>query len=129
VAAARAAFKPGSPWRSMDASARGKLILKVNTLNSVYVYLNNTNYLRRCYFQLADLMERDIHYLSSLETLDNGKPFGDSMFSTTLSIANLRYYAGWADKIHGATIPVRNTNYISLIPGSANSKIQVEWKG
>ena len=30
VLAARAAFKTGSPWRSMDASARGKLIQKVN---------------------------------------------------------------------------------------------------
>jgi len=83
VAAAKAAFKPGSAWRSMDASARGQLINK-----------------------FADLMERDLDQLSSLETLDNGKPYSNSVFSTVVSIKNLRYYAGWADKIHGDTIPV-----------------------
>lgn len=29
VAAAKAAFKIGSPWRKLDASARGKLLNKV----------------------------------------------------------------------------------------------------
>ena len=39
VAAAKEAFKLGSPWRTMDASNRGKLL-----------------------FKLADLVERDIDY-------------------------------------------------------------------
>merc|ERR1719348_55706 len=55
VKAAREAFKLGSAWRTMDASARGNLLYK-----------------------LADLLERDRLYLASLETLDNGKPFNDS---------------------------------------------------
>ncbi|EDV98943.1 aldehyde dehydrogenase, mitochondrial [Drosophila grimshawi] len=84
VNAARQAFKWGSPWRRMDASDRGRLI-----------------------YRLADLMERDQVYLSSLETLDNGKPYTMS-YSVDLPVAikNLRYFAGWADKNHGKTIPM-----------------------
>lgn len=42
-----------------------------------------------------------------METLDNGKPFTDSYnIDLPLSIACLRYYAGWADKNHGKVIPM-----------------------
>jgi len=84
VKAAREAFKLDSPWRRMDATQRGRLLYK-----------------------LADLMERDRTYLASLETLDNGKPYTDSYAADLhLSIECYRYYAGWADKIHGKVIPV-----------------------
>ncbi|XP_033199527.2 aldehyde dehydrogenase [Bombus vancouverensis nearcticus] len=84
VNAANKAFKLGSPWRTMDASERG-------------VLLNN----------LADLMQRNHAYLASLETLDNGKPYSTAYeFDIPGAIATLRYYAGWADKNHGKTIPV-----------------------
>ncbi|XP_026470148.1 retinal dehydrogenase 2-like [Ctenocephalides felis] len=82
VAAARKAFHQNSEWRTMDASARGKLIYK-----------------------LANLIERDIEYLSNLESLDNGKPYGDSVFDMNCAIDTFKYYAGWCDKIHGNTIP------------------------
>ncbi|EDV33005.1 uncharacterized protein Dana_GF22728 [Drosophila ananassae] len=83
VKAARDAFKLGSPWRRMDASDRGRLITR-----------------------LADLLERDRVYLASLETLDNGKPYFMSYNADVpLSYKNLRYFGGWADKIHGQTIP------------------------
>nr|AVR59242.1 aldehyde dehydrogenase 1 [Platynereis dumerilii] len=83
VEAARKAMEFGSQWRTMDASERGKLIGK-----------------------LADLLERDIDYVVSLETLDNGKPFSASKDDLEHSATVLRYYAGWADKICGKTIPV-----------------------
>jgi aldehyde dehydrogenase (NAD+) len=88
VAAAKAAFEIGSPWRTMDATGRRDLLLK-----------------------LADLMEKDKEYLEELEALDNGKPLGrEGQYGTTadvfLAIAQFRYYAGWADKIQGKTIPV-----------------------
>ncbi|CAH1797144.1 unnamed protein product [Owenia fusiformis] len=83
VSAAKAAFKLGSPWRRMDASQRGRLLNK-----------------------LADTIERDGRQLASLETLDNGKPFGYAFnFDLVFAIKVLRYYAGWADKIVGQTIP------------------------
>uniref|UniRef100_G3PLR3 Aldehyde dehydrogenase 1 family, member A3 n=1 Tax=Gasterosteus aculeatus aculeatus TaxID=481459 RepID=G3PLR3_GASAC len=84
VKAAKAAEQRGSPWRRMDASSRGRLLHK-----------------------LADLMERDRLLLATLETLDTGKPFLQSFFiDLDGSIKTLRYYAGWADKIHGRSLPV-----------------------
>ncbi|XP_058466737.1 retinal dehydrogenase 2-like [Malaya genurostris] len=82
VQAAKVAFARSSPWRQMDASARGKLLNK-----------------------LADLVARDINVLANLESLDNGKSFDDSLFDMNCVIDVFRYYAGWADKVHGSTIP------------------------
>ncbi len=83
VAAARRAFE-GGPWKKMSARERGRLLYK-----------------------LADLMERHIDELAALETLDNGKPINDSRnIDLPLVIECYRYYAGWADKIEGRTIPV-----------------------
>ena len=88
VAAAKKAFELGSPWRSMDGTGRRDLLLK-----------------------LADLIERDRDYLENLEALDNGKPVGnEGQYGTKgdvyLTLQCFRYYAGWADKIQGLTIPV-----------------------
>ena len=66
----------------MDASMRGKLIIK-----------------------LADLMERDKEYIAQLDTVDNGKTLESSLGDVDQSISTFIYYAGWADKIHGDTIP------------------------
>lgn len=45
--------------------------------------------------------------LQSLETLDNGKPYSAALTGdVALSVKTLRYYAGWADKNHGLTIPM-----------------------
>ncbi|KAK4883726.1 hypothetical protein RN001_007045 [Aquatica leii] len=83
VNAAHDAFKLGSPWRTMDASERGRILYK-----------------------LADLMERDAAYIASLETLDNGKPYRVSYtVDVSSAIGVLRYMAGWADKNCGTTIP------------------------
>jgi len=84
VDAAREAFDNG-PWRRMDARDRGILINR-----------------------LADLIEEEADELAALETLDNGKPISDARKADIpLVIDVLRYYAGWADKIQGRTIPVR----------------------
>ena len=83
VAAARAAFE-GGDWSKMSATQRGALLYK-----------------------LADLMEENKEELARLETLDNGKPLNDSLNADVpLAIACYRYYAGWADKVQGKTIPI-----------------------
>jgi len=83
VAAAKAAFKRGSVWRNLDASARGLLLLK-----------------------LADVIERDTVKLASLETLDNGKPYSISYHVDVPGAVKMtRYFAGIADKLVGQTIP------------------------
>jgi aldehyde dehydrogenase (NAD+) len=87
VTAARKAFEDG-PWPKMNASNRGRLLNK-----------------------LADLIEENKEELAALESLDNGKPYRDALAADLpLTIKCYRYYAGWADKIHGKTIPVEG-NY------------------
>jgi acyl-CoA reductase-like NAD-dependent aldehyde dehydrogenase len=83
VQAARRAFDDkASAWRKMSASERGRLI-----------------------WRLADLLEQHIDELAELETLDNGKPIFESRnVDMPMVIDVLRYYAGWATKIHGETV-------------------------
>jgi aldehyde dehydrogenase (NAD+) len=47
-----------------------------------------------------------MYFLQSLESLDNGKPWKDAYsIDLHLALKCYRYFAGWADKIHGKTIP------------------------
>lgn len=83
VQAARTAFESG-PWPKMSAAERGRLL-----------------------YRLADLIEAHRDELAALESLDNGKPYRDAYnIDLPLSVKCYRYYAGWADKIHGKTIPI-----------------------
>ncbi|HLO84728.1 MAG TPA: aldehyde dehydrogenase family protein [Nostocaceae cyanobacterium] len=86
VQAARKAFTSGE-WSKISATRRGELL-----------------------YRLADLIEENIEELARLETLDNGKPLNDSKGDLGLVIACYRYYAGWADKVQGKTIPIQG-NY------------------
>lgn len=81
VAAARKAFKDPS-WRDMDTTARGDLL-----------------------FKLAELIEQHRETLATIETWDNGKPYQVSL-NDDLSevIGTIKYYAGYANKIHGQVI-------------------------
>lgn len=89
VKAARKAFDSG-PWSRTDARDRGRMLYK-----------------------LADLIEQHFDELAELEVLDNGKPITEArQGDLPLVLDCLRYYAGWADKIHGQTIPVRG-NYFT----------------
>jgi len=83
VHAAREAFEHG-PWRTMNASARGRLL-----------------------YRLADLIEANAEGLAQLEALDNGKPVSVARaVDVAKTVACYRYFAGWADKVHGKTIPI-----------------------
>jgi aldehyde dehydrogenase (NAD+) len=83
VRAARQAFEHG-PWRKMHASERGRLL-----------------------YRLADLIEGHASELARLEALDNGKPVSiAAAVDVAKTVACYRYFGGWADKIHGKTIPI-----------------------
>jgi phenylacetaldehyde dehydrogenase len=83
VKAARKAFESG-PWRDLLPSKRGSLLWK-----------------------LAELLEANLEELAELETLDNGKPLFFSRRVDIPSAADMfRYFAGWATKIEGNTIPL-----------------------
>ncbi|KIW30305.1 uncharacterized protein PV07_06057 [Cladophialophora immunda] len=82
VKAARAAFNDPS-WRDLPATDRGALMYK-----------------------FADVLEENKETLATLETWDNGKPYSVALNEDLGEVVNtIRYYAGWADKIHGETIP------------------------
>ncbi|KAK9423373.1 putative Aldehyde dehydrogenase domain-containing protein [Seiridium unicorne] len=57
--------------------------------------------------KLADLIERDGLEIASLEALESGVLFGVSKtLHVQQSIDNLRYFAGWADKIDGSSLSI-----------------------
>jgi betaine-aldehyde dehydrogenase len=82
VAAARRAFE--GKWSQISARDRGRLIYK-----------------------LSQLIEEHTKELAELETQDNGKPIRESLYVDLPQVAeNFEYFAGWATKIEGETIPV-----------------------
>src|SRR5688500_12876181 len=82
VKAARRAFE--KTWKRTNARERGRLL-----------------------YRLADPLEKNFDELAALESLDNGKPISDARAADLpLVLDCYRYYAGWADKIEGKTIPI-----------------------
>ena len=83
VKAARAAFESG-PWSKISTAERGKMMWK-----------------------LADLIDQHREEFAQLESLDNGKPLKIARVADVpLTAEHFRYYAGWATKMEGNTIPL-----------------------
>jgi aldehyde dehydrogenase (NAD+) len=82
VAAASRALKSG-PWAEMNATQRGKLLRK-----------------------LGDLIAENSHMLGEIETIDSGKLAKETRAQTGYVSDYYYYYAGLADKIQGATLPI-----------------------
>src|SRR5262252_3645018 len=88
VAAARAALD--GPWGRLSARERGRLVWKIG----------------------ERLLEK-ADEIARLETVHNGKPIFESRHIEVPAAAEcFQYYAGWADKIHGETVPVKG-NYLT----------------
>jgi aldehyde dehydrogenase (NAD+) len=85
VKAARRALERG-PWAEMDAAERGRLL-----------------------FELAGLVEKHAAELAALEAYNAGKTINDAKGDIAGVVNTLRYYAGWADKVEGRTVPVRGS--------------------
>ncbi len=82
VEAARSALD--GDWGKTSPRARGKIL-----------------------WRIADLLEERTEEFALLETLDNGKPIFESRYvDIPAGVEALRYFAGWADKIHGETLSV-----------------------
>ena len=84
VRAARKAFEAG-PWSKMAAAERARLIWK-----------------------LGDLIMANLDEMARLESLCTGKTLFDSgKVEIPFAAEVFRYYAGWATKIHGETLGLR----------------------
>lgn len=81
AAAERAFFAP--EWANLTATARGKLLLR-----------------------LADLVQEAAPRLAALETRDTGKIIRETSAQIAYVADYYRYYAGLADKIEGAHLPI-----------------------
>ncbi|XWS60714.1 hypothetical protein CRYUN_Cryun07bG0059400 [Craigia yunnanensis] len=92
VAAARKAFGEG-PWPKMTPYERSRILLR-----------------------FADLVEKHSEELAALETWNNGKPHEQAAKSELpLLIRLFHYYAGWADKIHGLTVPADGPHHVQTL--------------
>ncbi|KAK9751021.1 hypothetical protein RND81_02G236600 [Saponaria officinalis] len=92
VAAARIAFDEG-PWPKMTAYERSKIMLK-----------------------FADLLDQHTEEIAALETWDNGKPYEQAAkLELPMCSRLIRYYAGWADKIHGLTAPADGPYHLQTL--------------
>ena len=70
-------------WRDMTQTARGKLL-----------------------YRLAGLIEENAAQLGQIETTDSGKLLAETSAQTAYVGDYYRYYAGLADKIEGAVLPI-----------------------
>jgi acyl-CoA reductase-like NAD-dependent aldehyde dehydrogenase len=83
VDAARKAFE-SKEWSQLTPSKRGRLLWK-----------------------LGELIMKNLQEFAELETLDTGKPIGESSKLDIPEAADcFFYYAGWATKINGETVPI-----------------------
>src|SRR5438105_2497561 len=88
VAAARKAFDSG-PWPRMSAAERGRIVWK-----------------------LGDLIMQNLDEMSRLESLNTGKTLFDSgKVEIPFAAEVFRYYAGWATKVHGETLLLRENAF------------------
>jgi aldehyde dehydrogenase (NAD+) len=85
VKAARRALDSG-PWASMTGAERGRIL-----------------------FRLAAIFRERMEEIVLLESLDAGKPLSATKRQdVAAAIDTLEHFAGWADKLAGEVIPVRN---------------------
>ncbi|CAI8609489.1 unnamed protein product [Vicia faba] len=92
VAAARKAFDIG-PWPKMTTYERQKIMLRA-----------------------ADLIEKHNDEIATLDTWDNGKPYEQSrQVEIPMLVRLIRYYAGWANKIHGLTVPADGAYHVQTL--------------
>ncbi|EKM54556.1 uncharacterized protein PHACADRAFT_258489 [Phanerochaete carnosa HHB-10118-sp] len=67
-------------------------------------------------FKLAELMEQHCDELAALEALDSGKHYiYVKAIDFASAIGNLKYYAGWADKLSGKTIETEPDKFVYTI--------------
>ncbi|SHG74836.1 aldehyde dehydrogenase (NAD+) [Cognatiyoonia sediminum] len=70
-------------WRDMTQTNRGKLL-----------------------YRLAELIEENAAHLGQIETTDSGKLLAETSAQTAYVADYYRYFAGLADKIEGAVLPI-----------------------
>jgi (Z)-2-((N-methylformamido)methylene)-5-hydroxybutyrolactone dehydrogenase len=89
IAAGRRAFE--NVWSKTTPGERARLLNKV-----------------------ADLLDADADRMALLETTDNGKVIRETHSQMGYAARIFRYYAGWADKVHGDVVPLDQKDTLDL---------------
>lgn len=87
VEAARSAFR--NQWSKTSGFARANLMVR-----------------------LAEILEAHVDRMARLESTDNGKLLRESTGNMRSAARYYRYFAGYADKLHGEQIPTDNLNVL-----------------
>jgi len=88
VAAGREAFVDGR-WAGLDPRKRAKVL-----------------------YAIADAVEAQAQQIAQVDVLDNGKPIKFALGEVLHAATVYRYFAGWADKVYGETIPARPDSFM-----------------
>ncbi len=83
VVAARNAFEAGSPWSKFTPRERSHLL-----------------------WRIGDMIDERTEEFAQLESLDNGKRLESARGDVGVAAELFRYFAGWATKMEGTTIPM-----------------------
>jgi (Z)-2-((N-methylformamido)methylene)-5-hydroxybutyrolactone dehydrogenase len=90
IGAARRAYE--TVWSKTSPGARAKLLHKV-----------------------ADILDADADRMALLETTDNGKVIRETHSQMGYAARIFRYYAAWADKMHGDVVPLDQKDTLDLV--------------
>ena len=70
----------------------------------------------RVLLRFADLMEQHADEIAALESWDGGKPLEQTTRAEVpMATRCMRYYAGWADKIHGLLVPADGPHHVQVL--------------
>lgn len=74
----------------------------------------NPKYRRDCLLALAQKLEQHDHDMAHIESLQTGKPLGDSLYEINDVVDCLRYYAGYCDKFYGQSQTLHNMHTYTI---------------
>src|SRR3712207_5580678 len=83
VVSARNALRSGSAWSKMSPRDRSRLL-----------------------WRIGDMIDERAEEFTQLESLDNGKSLASARGDVGVAAELFRYFAGWASKMEGTTIPM-----------------------
>ncbi|MEO3797476.1 aldehyde dehydrogenase [Nonomuraea sp. B10E15] len=99
----------GREWATVPAATPGDVGRAVDAARGAFHETwRTTPGVRRAQLMtaLADLLEAHGDALATMESSDNGKVIRETRNQMTFAARNLRFFAGYADKIYGRTVPL-----------------------
>jgi len=104
----------GEPWATFACASSNDVDLAVSSAKQALmdpVWREMTQTMRgKLLYKLADLIEESAEHIGRIETTDSGKLASETMAQSAYVADYYRYFAGLADKIEGAVLPIDKPN-------------------